>query len=248
MSEITSGRPSVATRSAAQAQLPGSYKNVWCMERKNALISCWYFQAFFHFSHIHGISIRLQVLLFPLPFLLSVFYNTFPVNNLAGILGRYTATTTTDRLNCSKYSAFACRRKSWRIVGADWIIAWAHLSSLVPSPKSARPYDGVIIIRLSAANRAVNHGGHCAITAPSLRRKRRAQQCITQSSATVSLFSVFSSKQEATIARDLFFISNRNYAFILYILIIFHTLTKQDITKKVSILNPEKTQQKMARK
>lgn len=86
-------------------------------KKKEALISCWYFQAIFHSSHIHCISICLRVLLFPLPLLLSVFYNnTFPVNNLADILGRYTTTTTTDQLNCSKYSAFSCLRK----VGEFW--------------------------------------------------------------------------------------------------------------------------------
>lgn len=50
-------------------------------------------------------------------FLFLFFYsNTFPVNNLADILGRYPTTASTDQLNCSKYSAFACLRK----VGELW--------------------------------------------------------------------------------------------------------------------------------
>lgn len=169
--------------------------DVW--KEKNALISCWYFQAFFHFSHVHGISICLQVLLFPFPFLLSVFYNTFPVNNLADILGRYTTTTTTDRLNCSKYSAFACRSK----VGELWEqieLLREHICHLWCRAQNLPDHMMALLLYASLRQTGLSITVVTVPSQPRLTAKRRAQQCITQSSATVSLFSVFSSKQVET--------------------------------------------------
>lgn len=152
-------------------------------KKKNALISCWYFQAIFHFSHIHGISICLRVLLFPLPFLLSVFYNnTFPVNNLADILGRYT--TTTDQLNCSKYSAFACLRK----VGELWEqieLLREHICHLWCWAQNLPDHMMALLLYASLRQTGLSITVVTVPPQPLLTAKRQTPQRRTYSSATV---------------------------------------------------------------